>query len=98
MPKESSSAGVVDPRREFLRGEAAEDDRVNRSKARAGEHREDRFGNSRHVDEYAIALLQAKRLQRSGKSRHFVAELGVRKRLDDAGDRAVVNDCALLTA
>ena len=78
--------------------EAAEDDRVNRAEPRAGEHREDRFGHARHVDDDAVALLEAERAQRAGEPRHFVAQLGVGERPDDAGDRAVVDDRALLAA
>ena len=46
---------VVDARGEARRGEAAEHDRMDRADARAGEHRERRLGDHRHVDQHAIA-------------------------------------------
>jgi hypothetical protein len=43
-----------------LRGEAAEDDRMDRAEPRAGQHRLQRLGHHRHVDDRdAVALFDA---------------------------------------
>ena len=49
--------GVVDADREFVRGKAAEHHRVDGADAGAGEHRDGRLGDHRHVDDHAVALL-----------------------------------------
>jgi hypothetical protein len=40
---------------------------VDRTDPRTREHADDRFGDHRHVDQYAIPLPDAESLQRSGK-------------------------------
>ena len=57
-------AGVDDALLQALGGEAAEHHRVGRADARAGLHRDHRLDRHRHVDEDAVALLDAERLQR----------------------------------
>ena len=47
--------GVVDARRERLGREAAEDHRVGRADAGAGQHRDRELGDHRHVDRDAVA-------------------------------------------
>ena len=69
---------------------------MNRAEPCAREHREDRFGHARHVDDDAVAFFQPERLQRSGEPRNLVAQLGVGDGPHDAGDRTVVDDRALL--
>jgi len=64
----------------------------------AGEHRHERLGNHRHVDDDPIALAHAPRLKRSREKRHFVAELAEGELLDGAGHRAVVNHRGLVAA
>ena len=49
---------IVDAGRKLLRREAAEHDRVHRADAGAGEHREDRLRDHRHVEDDAVALLR----------------------------------------
>src|SRR3546814_6137754 len=43
--------GVVDPGRELVRREAAEHHRMHGADPGAGEHRDGRFGDHRHVDD-----------------------------------------------
>ena len=50
---------MLDARGELLRSEAAEHHRVDRSNARAGEHRADGLWHLRHVDHHAIAVAHA---------------------------------------
>jgi hypothetical protein len=52
-------AGVDDALLHALRGEAAEHHRVRRADARARLHRDHRLDRHRHVDEDALALLDA---------------------------------------
>ena len=52
---------VVDPHRQLVRREAAEDHRVHRADPGAGEHRHQRLGHHRHVDDDPVALLHAAR-------------------------------------
>ena len=68
---------VVDARREARRGEAAEHDRVDGADARAGEHREHRLGNHRHVDQHAIAAADAERLQHRRDAIHLGVQLAI---------------------
>ena len=59
---------VDDAAGERIRREAAEDDRMDRADARAGEHRIGRFRDHRHVDGDAVALLDAVLLQHIGEA------------------------------
>ncbi len=79
-------AGVDDALLQRLRREAAEHDRVRRADARAGLHRDHAFDRHRHVDEDAIALPDAERLEPVGEPAHAVIELPV----GDLRHRAVV--------
>ncbi len=54
--------GIVDARRQRSGSEAAEHHRVDRADAGAGEDREGRLGDHRHVDQHAVALAHAERL------------------------------------
>jgi hypothetical protein len=65
-------------------GEAAEDDRVNRADARAGEHGHDRFDDERHIDRDAVAFRDTERFQRVRELRHLGVQLAIR----DAADLA----------
>ena len=62
------AVGVLDAAREAFGRKAAEDDRVNRADARAGEHGVRRLGNHRQVDRDAVALFDPIRLQHVGES------------------------------
>jgi hypothetical protein len=83
-----------------VRGEAAEDDRVRRADAGAGEHRDGRLGDHRHVDRDAVAPGHAQRRQRVGEFADFAVELLVRQRAavarlaleDDRGLVAVLGE------
>jgi hypothetical protein len=78
--------------------EAAEDDGVDRAQTGAGEHRLQRLGDHRHVDDDAVALFDALGLQRPGQPGDAVLQLGVGDDVLGAGDRAVVDDGGLLAA
>ena len=79
-----------------MRRKAAEHDRVNRPEPCAREHAEHGLRDHRHVDDDAVALPHAERRERTGEPRHPVEELRVGKRLDSAGDRAVVDERRLV--
>ena len=90
--------GVVDASGELLRGEAAEDDGVDRADARTGEHRDDRLGHHRHVDDDAVALADAQPAQATGHGAHPSQQGGIRQRGLGARHGRVVVDGGLLTA
>ena len=56
----TAGRGVVDARREFVRGEPAEHHRVHRAEPCARQHRDHRLGHHRHVDDDAVALADAR--------------------------------------
>ena len=89
---------VLDARGELGRGEAAEDDRVDRADPRAREHRDERLGDHRHVDDDAIALVDPERPQHPGELRDLLQELGVGQRAGGAGDGALVDEGGLVGA
>ena len=68
--------------------EAAEDDRVGGADAGAGEHRDRRLGDHRHVDGDPVARLHPEREQRVGRLADLAVQVGV-------GDRAGVARLAL---
>ena len=70
-------ARIVDARREARRREAAEHDRMDRPDAHAGEHREYRLGDHRHVDQHAVAAAHAPRLQHRRAAVDLLVELRV---------------------
>ena len=90
--------GVVDPRRQFARGEAAEHHRMNGADAGAGEHRDHRFRHHRHIENDAVALADAEVAQHAAE--HL--RLGEQAMIGDgplhAGERRIVNDGGLLAA
>ena len=67
--------GVVDAARQLVRREAAEHDRVHRAEPGARQHRDHGLGHHRHVDDHAVALLDAERRESAGEARHLVAQL-----------------------
>jgi hypothetical protein len=89
---------VVDPRRELLRREPPEHDRVNRPDPRAGEHRHDRLGDHRHVDHHAVTALDAQPHQQTGELRHRVAQLAEAEHALRLRDGAVVYERRLVAA
>jgi len=68
--------GIVDARRQRAGGEAAEHHGVDGADARAGEDGEGRFGDHRHVDQHAVALLHAERLHDRRHAHHLGLQFG----------------------
>ncbi len=68
-------SGIVNARRHAVRGKTAKDHRMDRANARAGQQGYLRFGNHRHIDQYAIATLHAQRQQHGGHSVDFIMQL-----------------------
>jgi hypothetical protein len=68
---------VLDPARQRLRREAAEDDRVDGAEACAGQHRDRRLGDHRQVDRDAVALADAEPLEGVGEAAHVAVQLAV---------------------
>ncbi len=64
---------VLDAAGQLVRGEPAEDHRVDRPDAGAGEHGDRRLRDHRHVDDDAVAAPDALRPQGAGEQRHGVA-------------------------
>ncbi len=60
-----------------IRREAAEHDRMHGADARAGQHRDGRLRNHRHVDRDAVALLGAQRFQRIRKPADALMQLAI---------------------
>ena len=63
--------GVVDAGRQLTRREAAEHHRVHRSDARTGEHGEHCLRHHWHVDDDAVALLDAEVAQDGAQDLHL---------------------------
>ena len=72
-----------------MRGKPTEDDRMDRTDARASQHCEGRFGHHRHVDQDAVALDDADARQHAGQTRDLVAQLAIGDMPDLASNRAV---------
>ena len=90
--------GVVDAGRKFAGGETAEHDGMHRADAGAGQHAHHRFRDHRHVEDDAVALLDAEVEQHAGERGHFVGELGVGVGAGRVGDGAVVDQRRQATA
>ncbi len=73
---------VDDAAGQRVRRETAEHDGMDRADARAGEHRDRRFGDHRHIDRDAIAFLDANRFQHVGETANPAVQLAV-------GDREI---------
>jgi len=89
---------VVDARRQFVRGKAAEHHRMHRADAGAGQHRYGGFRHHRHIDDDAVALADTLVAQHRGQRHHLALELGIGELADGAGDRAVVDERDLVGA
>ena len=70
--------GVVDAGRKLLRGETAEHHRMHRADARASEHRDDRLGNHRHIDQHPIARRDAEIIEHGAERRRLVEQFADR--------------------
>ena len=77
--------GVLDPGRQGRRREPREDHGMQHAEARAGQHRDDRLRDHRHVDGDAVAGDQAEVREGVGGLGHLGLEFGV-------GQRAAVAD------
>ena len=74
---QTGRVAVDDPVLQAVRREAAEHDRVDCADPRAGEHGIGGFGDHRHVDRDAVALLHAARLQHIGQAADFFVCLAI---------------------
>ena len=90
--------GVVDAGRELVRGEAAEDHGVDGADPGTGQHRDQRLGHHRHVDDDPVTLAGTVLDQGAGEAADKILELGVGDRAPAVGDRAVVDDRGLHAA
>ena len=71
---------VVDPRGEARRGETAEDDGMDRSEPRAGQHGDRSGRDIRQVDQHAVAPAYAMRAQHRGHVVHLAVQLAESER------------------
>ena len=90
--------GVVDARRQFARGEAAEHHRMNRADAGAGEHADHRLGHHRHINDHPVALADAEIAQHGGEHLRLGEQAMVGDGAFDAGERRIVDDGRLFAA
>jgi hypothetical protein len=74
---QSLAGGVDDTVGKGFGGEAAEDDRMHRADAGAGQHREGQFGDHRHIDRDAVALFDAARFEHIGEFADFGVHFAV---------------------
>src|SRR5579863_2722461 len=81
---DATALGIVDAIHQCLRGKSAEDHRVRRPDADAGQHGDRELRRHPHVDGDAIAFLYAERLQHVGAARNSREQLLVRERADFA--------------
>src|SRR5689334_795074 len=71
---------------------------MNRTDARASQHRNHRLGHHRHVDDDAIAPGDTVIAKCAGEQRDFVQELAIGIRFNDARDWTIVDESDLLGA
>ena len=90
--------GIIDTRGQTRRRKAAEHHGMNRADPCAGEHPEHRFGDHRHVDQYAITFCHAQGFQHRGHAIHFVEEIAIAEFFLFVGFRGNVNQRRLLGA
>ncbi len=77
LREDDAAVGVVDAVGDGVGREAAEDDRVHRADACAGEHRDGELRAHAHVNGDAVALLDSERLEDVGELLYLFEELGV---------------------
>ena len=73
----AARAGVLDPVFQRDRRETAEHHRVDRADARAGLHRDHRFGHQRQIDHHTVTATDAPRLERVGEAADLGMQLAV---------------------
>ena len=71
---------IGNPSGQRIRRKAAEHHRVHRADARAGEHRDCRFGNHRHIDGDAVALRHAETFQQVRGFANLLVQLAIADR------------------
>ena len=71
---------IINPDREFVRGETAKDHRMHGPEPGSGQHRDDGLRHHRHVDDHAITLGHPEACEHTGESRHLLEQLRVRQR------------------
>ncbi len=96
--EDHSRPGIVDAGRQFLCGKATEDHRVNGPDPGTCQHRDDRFGDHRHVDDDPVTFADPEIAQGPGHAGDFVTEPAIGVRPHGAGHRAVVYERRLITA
>ena len=89
---------VIDPHGQFCSGKAAEDDGMDRAQPRAGQHRLQRLGDHRHVDDHPVALGDALGAQRAGQRCDALLQFGIGDGALRMGDGAVMDDRRLVAA
>ena len=89
--------GVDDPIPQRRRREPTEHHRMNGADASAGMHRDHRLRDQRHIDDHAIALLNALRAQRAGETTNLGVQLAIAQ-VARAAVLSLENDCSLVTA
>ena len=92
------AGGVDDAVGQRVGAEAAEDDRVDRADAGAGQHGDGQFLDHRHVDRDAVALLDAAALEHVGELADLLVELAVGELCVLAGLVAFPDDRDLVAA
>ena len=89
---------VLDPRRQFLGGKAAEHHAVHRADPRAGQHRHHGFRHHRHIEDDAVALGDAEILHDGGERLHLMQHLRIGEFGDAARQRRIVDQRQLIGA
>ena len=89
---------IVDTHGQFVSGKTAEDYGMHRADAGAGEHGDDCFGDHGHIDDDAVALLDAFGAECAGKTGGLIQHLGIGELALRACDRAVVDHRDLIAA
>ena len=84
--------GIVEAFGELVAGEAAEHDRVDRTEASRGQHRDHCLRHHRHVNDDAVAFFDAEPRQNGRERRHLVAKLTIGERPLGVRYRAIVNE------
>ena len=96
--KDRLGCAVVNTHGKLVRGKTAKDHRVYSTDARAGQHRLQRLGHHRHIDNHTVALGHPLRHQRARQLGHARLQFGISGRRFAARDGAVIDDCRLITA
>ncbi len=89
---------IVDAGRQARRCETSEHHRVDGADARARQHRENRLGDHRHVNQYALALPRTEALQHRGEAVHLCMQFAVTVGAFLPGFRGDVNQRFLVAA